>query len=123
VIPAHSSQEGRAAVRSGFSDGDEGPSMTVENGNGNGNGQPYRTLMDDQDLARQFEVLVSVARIKGYTEDEIGYGLFSATVETLLANGEPECCIMQVLVDFMSSYFDYWHSRMADEEEWDNEEE
>ena len=97
--------------------------MDSDNLNGNGNGQPYRVLMEDTDLAAQFQQLISAAQVKGYNEEEIGFGLLSATVEALLANGEPECCIMQLLVDFMSSYYDYWHNRMADEEEGDDVEE
>ena len=93
------------------------------NGNGHGNGQPYRILMEDADLAEQFQQLISAAHIKGYNEEEIGFGLLSATVEALLVNGEPECCVMQLLIDFMSSYYDYWHTRMADEEEWEEDEE
>jgi hypothetical protein len=102
--------------------------MTNGNGNGNGsghgNGHPYRVLMDDEDLAAKFEQLISAAQAKGYNEEEIGFGLLSATAETLLVNGEPECCVMQLLIDFTSSYFDYWHSRMSDDEEkWEEDEE
>ena len=95
--------------------------MESGNGNDHGNGQPYHILMEDEDLAEQFEMLVSSAHVKGFTNEEIGFGLFSATVETLLANGEPECCVMQLLIDFMSSYYDYWHTRMGDEEEGEEE--
>jgi len=97
--------------------------MEMENGNGNGhgNGKPYRILMDDEDVAEQFEMLVSSAHVKDFTDEEIGYGLLSATVETLLANGEPECCVMQLLIDFMYTFYDYWHMRMS--EEWENGEE
>jgi hypothetical protein len=110
--------------------------MSSGNGNGNGNGaqhehehergdgHPYRVLMDDAALARRFADLMTAARAKGLTEEEIGFGMLSATVESMLDAGEAECCVMQVLVDFMSSYFEYWHNRMADEEEeWDGEEE
>ncbi|MEW6752175.1 MAG: hypothetical protein AB1505_14510 [Candidatus Latescibacterota bacterium] len=100
--------------------------MSTGNGNGEGhergNGHPYRVLMEDEELAQQFEALVAAARARGLTEEEIGFGLFSATVESMLGNGEPECCVMQLLTDFLSSYFEYWHNRMADEEEWDEEE-
>lgn len=92
------------------------------NGHGHGNGQPYRVLMEDADLATQFQKLVSTAQLKGYNEEEIGFGLMSATVEALLVKGEPECCVMQLIIDFMSSYYDYWHTRMADEGEWEDEE-
>lgn len=88
-----------------------------------GNGHPYRALLEDEDLAKQFQMLVSVAQAKGFTEDEIGYGLLSATVETLLANGEPPCCVMQLFIDFLASYFDYWHSQIDAEEEGEIEEE
>ncbi len=90
---------------------------------GNGNGHPYRILMDDEDLAEQFAQLVSSAHVKGFTVEEIGFVLLSAMVETLLANGESECCVMQLLIDFMSSYYDYWHTRMGDEEAWEEGEE
>lgn len=93
------------------------------NGHGHGNGKPYRALMEDEELSEQFQQLVSAAHIKGYTEEEIGFGLMSATSETLLANGEPECCVMQLLMDFVASFYEFWHNRMSDEEEWDEEEE
>ena len=89
----------------------------TEKGNGHehGNGHPYRALLDDEALAKQFEALVSAAQAKGYSEDEIGYGLLWGTVDSMLASGEPDCCVMQLLLDFTSSYFEYWHDRMGDE--------
>jgi hypothetical protein len=91
----------------------------IEKGNGHehGNGHPYRALLEDEELAEQFQALVAAAQAKGFSEDEIGYGLLSGTVDSLLANGEPECCVMQLLLDFTSSYFDYWHDRMGGEDE------
>lgn len=96
----------------------------IEKGNGHehGNGHPYRALLEDEELAEQFQALVAAAQAKGFSEDEIGYGLLSGTVDSMLANGEPECCVMQLLLDFTSSYFDYWHDRMGDEGEGDEDE-
>lgn len=91
----------------------------------NGNGQPYRILMEDEDLTEQFSRLILLAQAKGFNEDEIGYGLMSATVETLIASGEPECCVMQLLLDFTSSYYAQWHESMRGEDEdageWEDE--
>ena len=83
----------------------------------NGNGRPYRVLMEDEDLAEQFTKLFLLAQTKGLTEDEIGYGLFSATAESLIAIGQPECCVMQLLLDFTSSYYGEWHESMRGEDE------
>lgn len=96
----------------------------IEKGNGHehGNGHPYRALLEDEELAEQFQALVAAAQAKGFSEDEIGYGLLSGTVDSMLANGEPECCVMQLLLDFTSSYFDYWHDHMGDEGEGDEDE-
>ena len=81
-----------------------------------------RDMMEDTDLADQFQELVSAAHVKGYGPEEIGFGLFSATTEALLASGEQECCVMQLLMDFTSSYYEYWHARMgeagAEEPDW-----
>jgi hypothetical protein len=95
--------------------------MTIDDGdrqdhapNGNGNGHSGRALLEDEDLAEQFERLVSAAHAKGYSEEEIGFGLMSAAVESQLASGEQECCVMQLLLDFTSSYYEYWHTHMGE---------
>jgi hypothetical protein len=86
-------------------------------GDGHGHDDAHRDMMDDADLAEQFEQLVSAAHVKGYSPEEIGFGMFSATTESLLANGEQECCVMQLLMDFTSSFYEYWHASMGQEDE------
>ncbi len=90
-----------------------------EKGNGHerGNGHPHRALMDDEAIATQFEALVAAAQAKGYSDEEIGYGLMWGTVDSLLSHGESECCVMQLLVDFTGDFYGYWHDRMGGEEE------
>ena len=92
-------------------------------GNGHGDGKhEQRALMDDPELAAQFNALVEAAANKGYTPDDVGFGLLWATVEALLDSGEQECCIMQLLMDFLGSYYEYWHNSMgAPPEEWDED--
>jgi len=77
----------------------------------------YRVLMDDDDLAARFDALVTAAQLKGFSAQELGFGLLSATAEKLLQNGEAECCVMQLLVDFMSSFYESWHNSMGTEPE------
>jgi hypothetical protein len=89
---------------------------------GDGNGHegepaPDRVLLDDEELAAQFEALVAAAQAKGFSQQELGFGLLSATVESLLDNGEAECCVMQLLMDFMASYYEDWHNDMSDDAE------
>jgi hypothetical protein len=87
-------------------------------GNGHeGESAPERVLLDDEELAAQFDALVAAAQAKGFSQQELGFGLLSATVETLLENGEAECCVMQLLMDFMASYYEDWHDDMSDETE------
>ena len=92
--------------------------MANGNGNGNGhhnNGDQYSNynLLNDEDLADHFEKLISAAHVKGLSDEEIGYGLMAASTEFMLDQGHAECCVMQMLVDFMATYYDYWHDAMS----------
>lgn len=93
--------------------------MNNGNGNGNGhshnNGDDYRELLEDPELAAQFNHLVALAEAKGLNQDEIGYGLLAATAEHLLARGEPECCVMQLLMDYTASFYGWWHDELSEE--------
>mgnify|MGYP001034783487 FL=1 len=84
-------------------------------GHGNGRGEDYRELLDDPELAAQFAQLVALAEAKGLDQDEIGYGLLAATAEHLLARGEPECCIMQLLLDYTANFYGWWHDELSEE--------
>lgn len=91
--------------------------MTNGNGNGHGHGNndDYRELLEDPELAAQFTQLVALAEAKGFNQDEIGYGLFAATAEHLLARGEPECCVMQLLLDYTASFYGWWHDELSED--------
>lgn len=91
-----------------YSDGSNGQ------GNDQGNGNLTRSLLDDPELAQQFDVLFAAAHDKGFETEEVGFGMISAAAEYLLANGVQECCVMQLLVDFLSTYYGYWHDRMGE---------
>mgnify|MGYP001167732643 FL=1 len=93
------------------------------NGNGNGNGHHHDddhanfNLLDDDDLAEKFAALVSAAQIKGLSGEDIGYGLVAAAIEFMLERDHAECCVMQMLVDSMASYYDTWHDALSAEED------
>ena len=93
----------------------------MSNGNGNGHGRGFgrgdnfRELLDDPELAGQFAGLVALAEAKGLDQDEIGYGLLAATAEHLLDRGETECCIMQLLLDYTSNFYSWWHDALSEE--------
>jgi len=79
-----------------------------------GNGQDLKDITEDENLVDQFETLVSAAHVKGFTEEEIAAGLFSLTVNGLITNGLKGCCVMKILQDFVSSYYDFWHAQMEE---------
>lgn len=87
----------------------------MTHGNGNGRGEHFRELLDDPELAAQFERLITLAEAKGLDQDEIGYGLLAATAEHLLARGEAECCVMQLLMDYTTSFYSWWHDSLSEE--------
>jgi len=97
--------------------------MSNENGNGNGHGhhhgqeggEEYRELLADPELAAQFNQLVALAEAKELDQDEIGYGLIAATAEHMLARGEPECCVMQILMDYTASFYGWWHDGLSED--------
>ena len=93
--------------------------MSNENGNGHHHGQEgdeeYRELLTDPEFAAQFNQLVALAEAKGLDQDEIGYGLIAATAEHMLARGEPECCVMQVLMDYTASFYGWWHDGLSED--------
>ena len=88
----------------------------MNNGNGHGNGRDddYRELLEDPELAAQFAQLMTLAEAKGLGQNEIGYGLMAATAEYLLARGEPECCIMQLLLDYTANFSSWWHDELSE---------
>ena len=60
-------------------------------------------------------VCVALAEAKGLDQDEIGYGLIAATAEHMLARGEPECCVMQILMDYTASFYVWWHDGLSED--------
>ena len=98
--------------------------MAEGNGNGHHNGDSHygnHRLLGDLDLAKQFETFVALAEVKGFSEDEIAYGILTAATDFLIERDHPDCCIVQMLIDFMSSYYEAWHDDMAVEEGEDGE--
>ncbi len=82
--------------------------------NGQDNGHSASFFLEDPELAEQFERLVDAARVKGFATEDTGYSLFHAAIDLLLASGVQECCVMQMLVDCLTSYYGDWHDRMGD---------
>ena len=67
-------------------------------------------------MAEQFSALTSAARVKGLSDEDIGYGLVAAAIEFMLKQGHAECCVMQMLVDSTATYYDTWHDALSMEE-------
>jgi len=107
-----------------YDEGPDGQGDGREEGSDEGDELPpyNRILLDDEELAAQFRALVAAAQAKGIAQQDLGFALLSATVEHLLDSGESDCCVMQVLLDFVSPYYENWHDSMSDEAEpWEGE--
>ena len=93
--------------------------MSNKNWNGHHHGQEgdeeYRELLADPEFAVQSNQLVALAEAKGLDLDEIGYGLIAATAEHMLARGEPECCVMQILMAYTGSFYGWWHDGLSED--------